>query len=145
VGEKLIREDFYRLSGSMDLVSLWKEIESNNEAIREETRAEVLKDHFKIGEIVECGRTFAYPGIVVAMPNDGSGPWMVGDDVRRAPKMRPMNNREKVQSWVRSAVGTVAKDDAEALSFLVHKLIDGETIDGACRQAGISTEVSDDQ
>jgi hypothetical protein len=81
----------------VDLDSAWKVIEEDREYIREETRAEVLKDHFKIGEDVE-GEDGYDPGkwhrLKIVASASTMGTWMNPNFIRRPPKMRPMNREE---------------------------------------------------
>ena len=109
---------------------LWELIESDREAIREEAREEMRKDHFKIGEEVECGKTYAYEGIVVAMASDGGSPWIVGEFVRRPQKMRPMTREELIHE-------IIARTDW----LMRFEELSGDTLDRMAEDLGIPTEV----
>lgn len=58
MGEKLTKERFGQLWasegawGPISAEKCWLAVQSHTEAIREETRAEVMKDHFYLGETV---------------------------------------------------------------------------------------------
>jgi len=120
---------------------LWSRIESDREAIREETRAEVLRDHFRIGE-----------DIVYDSARDGStrkGFIWINDkeesslsktsvvefshNARRPPKKRAMTRKER-QAAIVQAMG-------RGYSWL--DTISEFTLDELARHYNIPTEVEE--
>jgi len=68
-------------------------IEADREAVRAETREEILKDHFKIGEYVEYQTIDRRWHIMEVTLKYGDGTSLLGD-VRRPAKKRPMTDNE---------------------------------------------------
>lgn len=93
-------------------------IESDREAIREETRKELLKDHFKIGDAAECdfseiGRGWEKGFVVFSDSGEGYSSF----PIRRPPKMRPMRLNEIQDALVKF----VRTCDQETFNILVSK------------------------
>lgn len=122
--------------------TVWSRIEEDREAIREETRAEVLKDHFSFGETVivesylrkvKCRfyPTFQHPS--------GTNDWFVAEDLLiRRPEMRPMTREEKIKA-LRDTHGKSSSVEALVLNW-EEDLADA-TLDNLLKICEIPTEV----
>lgn len=93
--------------------NLMAAIEADREAIRAETREELLRDHFKIGEVVEHEyQEGKWRKTTVWINSAGKGPDPIV--VRRPPKKRAMTTLEIVR-----AVGSLYKSGWELLDEIV--------------------------
>jgi hypothetical protein len=118
-----------RLMNMIDL--LWDQIQAHTAECVEESvllaREELLKDHFKIGEVIEClyqegdwEKATMYPKV------NGSTWYDVGCTFRRPPKTRPMTDFE-----ISRAIGFYAEQ------------LSRPTLEAMANDLGISMEVSE--
>lgn len=136
MSEKLTKGRIERLYGSYDLDiymempdDLWLLIEADREAVREETRAEILKDHFRLDEVV----------LFKVNDHDASGKvGIIGENrhvrnVRRPPKMRAKTREEK-KTGITDKMGR---------SYAWIEKISDEFMDEIATYYGIPTEVEE--
>lgn len=83
---------------------IWSAIESDREAIREETRAEILKDHFKIGEKVEFHDFGSWPEAIVSLyKKNGGNCW--GDFKVRRPRIMRTRSQAEIRAEINRYFG----------------------------------------
>lgn len=148
--EKLTKESLQawfdtveRINGARpDALAVWAKIEADREAIRAETREELLRDHFKIGEAIsydsatDGSERNGHVRIIDDMSEDGGDEYFVQwkHNARRPPKKR-------------------AKTDEEMLNNVIYRLETWEAVArglarlgslaAVCRDLGIDTEVDE--
>jgi hypothetical protein len=134
MSEKLTRERVYDYVVGKDVSGLCALIESDREAVRAETREELLKDHFKQCEVLE-GRTFdSRPWRKMKMVLVPDGNYGFVPHVRRPAKKRQMTREEKVKK--------LREHFSNKHAWLPDELKDA-TLDDLCQAFEIPTEVDE--
>lgn len=136
---------------TLGIDNFWQAIEADREAIREETRAELLSAE-NVMSIEEIERQIYQKAIAsgvdqFAMPGSKDfGIWIKTKlypaiqplTVCRPPKKRPMTNEEKCRAFVNKTMSPGSL--AEAYAILAEELAAGTPIDTILAREGIPTE-----
>ena len=156
--EKLTRDAVWdhfdpRREGHMEhrLENFWKMIEADREAIRAETREELLKDRYFPGESVELlveGRWVA--GTIIARQFGKSEQTRAPEEIRRPPKKRSMTSVEMVEEIVKARLRNDPSNRphytrlADAWASTAKEMAQGRTPYGICMALNLPTEVDDE-
>lgn len=138
--ERLTKEKFIELSSALVPGEIWARIEADREAVREETRVEVLKDHFKIQELIEIhnGAEWQLHAVTttgpIERPTMGKFPKLGKLGIRRPPKKRAMTREQMAESL------RVHQDRQGTALYLV---LETDVLKHLCDFCGIPTEVDE--
>jgi len=139
MSEKLTKDEIIRMVSHPIVPDIWARIESDREAVRAETREEVLKDHFKGGErLLWTDDSHKEHSGRFGFIEDGSEEVLTygasGSDFRRPAKKRPMTREEKIKK--------LKERFANQYAWLPDELKE-PTLDDLCRIYNIPTEVEE--
>lgn len=96
---KLTNKRYNELLSTKEYDRLWEKINEDRSEVRKEVTDEILKDHFKVGEKVECEWKDGVWEKATIHPRVSDSTWYeAGCKIRRPPKTRPMTRKEKIHA-----------------------------------------------